>query len=72
VRGWCEKIAEDVGRHLQPAQTLHRIRESQTPEAEFIRQAIKGEEGEATRNALLGGLHLSFVRESAPTTESRA
>jgi hypothetical protein len=65
VRGWCEKIAEDVGRHLQAAQTLDRLRQSQTPEAQAITQAIKSEQKEAARNGLLQGLRLSLVQMRA-------
>jgi len=66
VRGWCEKIAEDVGHHLQAAQTFDRLRQSHTPEAQANRQAIKSEHKETTRNALLEGLRLSLVQMRAP------
>jgi hypothetical protein len=66
VRGWCEKIAEDVGRHLQAAQTFDRLRQSHTPEAQANRQAIKSVHKETTRNALLEGLRRSLVQMRAP------
>jgi hypothetical protein len=66
VRGWCEKIAEDVGHHLQAAQSFDRLRQSQTPEAELIRQAIKSEHNETNRNDLLEGLRRSLVEMRAP------
>jgi hypothetical protein len=65
VRGWCEKIAEDVGRHSEAAKAFDRQRQSQTPEAQAIAQAIESKGAEATRNALLEGLRLSLTQMRA-------
>jgi hypothetical protein len=66
VRYWREKIAEDVGRHSQAAQTFDRLRQPHTPKAQANRQAIKSEHKETTRNALLEGLRRSLVQMRAP------
>jgi hypothetical protein len=61
VRGWCEKIAEDFGHHLQAAQTFDRMRQSEPR----LAQAIKSDGIEAVRNALLEGLRRSLVEMRA-------
>jgi hypothetical protein len=66
VRGWCEKIAEDVGHHLQAAQTSDRLRQSWATKAQAITQAIESKGLEAVRNDLLEGLRRSLVEMRAP------
>jgi hypothetical protein len=61
VRGWCEKIAEDVGHHLQAAQTSDRLRQSSATKAQAITKAIESKGVEAVRNGLLEGLRRSLV-----------
>jgi hypothetical protein len=65
VRGWCEKIAEDVGRHSAAAKAFDHQRQSQTPEAQAIKQAIKSEHQEAVRRGLLEGLRLTLIQRRA-------
>jgi hypothetical protein len=61
VRLWCEKIAEDVGRRSQAAQTFDRLLQSQSSRAEAIAQAIEGQDTEAVRERLLEGLRPSLM-----------
>jgi hypothetical protein len=66
VRGWCEKTAEDVGHHLQAAQTSDRLRQCWATKAQAITQAIENKGIEAVRNDLLEGLRRSLVEMRAP------
>lgn len=65
VRGWCEKIVEDVGRHSQAAQTFDRLRQSWAAKAQAITKAIESKGIEAVRNNLLEGLRRTLVEMRA-------
>jgi hypothetical protein len=61
VRGWCEKIAEDVGCHLQAAQTYKRLSQSWATKTQTITQkAIESVGVGAVRRALLEALRRSL------------
>jgi hypothetical protein len=78
VRGWYEKIAEDVGRRSQAAQFFSGPRKSRTPITQAIAQtvtrsatirivhAIERVDRDATRGALLDHLRRALIEMLAP------
>jgi hypothetical protein len=65
VRYWCEKIDEDVGCHLQAAQTYKRLKQSWAAKTQTITQAIESVGVEAVRRAILKELRRSLVEMRA-------
>jgi hypothetical protein len=65
VRGWWEKIAEDVGRHSQAAQLFDHLKQSWSAKAQAVTQLIEIKGVEAVRNDLLEALRRSLVQMRA-------